>query len=130
MISVVIPLLPYADPVAHVAGRRSTLRRLLDLVEDLGRHVLFDLASAEARHEPDDDRALGLRVQRGADLVVEDAAIERRSERVVAIDDAHGLETREALHDLLGRERTEPLEPHEADLVPLLAEAADRPLHR
>src|SRR5437867_3452398 len=124
-------LLPDADPVAHVAlVERSLGGRRLRLLEDLGGHGLIDLASAEAGDEADDDGTPVQRVQRGAHFVVEHAAVVRRPEAVVAIDDAHGIEAREALHDLRRREGTEPLEPDEADLVALRAEAADRDLHR
>src|SRR6266508_7051049 len=116
MISVVIFLLPYADPMARVAGGEVTRAGCHGLFEDLGRHRLLDLAAAESGDEPDDDRALVLRVQRGTDLVVEDAAVVRRAEAVVAVDDPYGLEAAEALHDLLGRGRSEPLETDEADL--------------
>ena len=54
----------------------------------------------------------------------------RRAERVVAVDDPDGLEPHQALDDLLGRERPEPLEAHQADLVALLAQPPDRDLHR
>src|SRR6266540_1830411 len=131
MISVVIFLLPYADPMARVAGGEVTVAGCHGLFEDLGRHRLLDLAAAESGDEPDDDRALVLRVQRGTDLVVEDAAVVRRAEAVVAVDDPYGLEAAEALHDLLGRERSEPLETDEADLeAALLPQTADGDLHR
>src|SRR5438046_5935695 len=130
MISVLIASLPYTDPVTGVTGGWARLCGGLGLLEDLGGHRLLDLAPAQSGDEADDDRALGLRVQRGADLVVEDAAVVRRSERVVAVDDADGLESAEALHDLFRWERPEPLEADEADLVALLAESPDRDLHR
>src|SRR5436309_6139324 len=130
MISVLIASLPYTDPVTGVTGGWARLCGGLGLLEDLGGHRLLDLAPAQSGDEADNDRALLLRVQRGADLVVQDAAVERRSERVVAVDDADGLEAAKGLHDLLGREGPEPLEPHEADLVAFLAQPADRDLHR
>src|SRR2546430_11297251 len=89
-------LLPDADPVAHVAlVERSRYGRRLRLLEDLGGHGLVDLATAEAGDEADDDRPLRERVKRGADLVVEHAAVVRRTEAVVAVDDPDGLEARE-----------------------------------
>src|SRR3989442_4034419 len=110
MISVVISSLPHADPVTDVTGGRAGLCGGLCLLEDLGGHGLLDLAAAEAGDEADDRRALVLRVERGADLVVEDAAVVRRAEAVVAVDDADRLEAAQALHDVGRRERTEPLE--------------------
>src|SRR5437899_4458023 len=131
MISVVIVLLPYADPMAGVARGEVAARGRHGLLEDLGRHRLLDLAAAEAGDEPDDHRTLGLRVQRRADLVVEHASVVRRAEAVVAVDHAHGLESPKAFHDLLRREGPEPFEADEADLeAPLLAQTADRDLHR
>src|SRR5712692_3166949 len=116
MISVVIFLLPYADPMAGVAGGEVTLGGCHGLLKDLGRHRLLDLAAAESGDESDDHRTLRLRVQRGTDLVVEDAAVIGRAEAVVAVDDADGLEAPQALHDLFCRERTEPLQAHQTDL--------------
>src|SRR5581483_2989214 len=119
-----------ADPMADIALGEVALGGGFGLLEDLGGHGLLDLAATQTGDEAHDDRALLLRVERGADLVVEDAAVVRRSEGVVAVDHADGLEAREALHELLGRERTEPLEPDETDLAALRAQAADRDLHR
>src|SRR5207244_7666625 len=131
MISVVIVLLPYADPMAGVARGEVAARGRHGLLEDLGRHRLLDLAAAEAGDEPDDHRTLGLRVQRRADLVVEHASVVRRAEAVIAVDHADGLEAPQAFDDLLRREGPEPLEADEADLESsLLAEPADRDLHR
>src|SRR6266849_10687821 len=131
MISVVIFLLPYADPMAGVAGGEVTLGGCHGLLEDLGRHRLLDLTAAQAGDESDDHRTLRLRVQRGADLVVEHPSVVRRAEAVVAVDHADGLEAPKTLGDLLGREGPEPLETHEADLQTLLlAQTADRDLHR
>src|SRR5438552_14723002 len=131
MISVVIVLLPYADPMAGVAGGEVAARGCHGLLEDLGRHRLLDLAAAEAGDEPDDHRTLGLRVQRRADLVVEHASVVRRAEAVIAVDHADGLEAPQTFHDLLRREGPEPLEADEADLEStLLAQTADRDLHR
>src|SRR5256885_16633780 len=64
MISVVIFLLPYADPVADVARRLPPLPPFLDLLENLRRHGLFDLPAPQARDETDDHPPLGLRGQR------------------------------------------------------------------
>src|ERR1700687_1033571 len=131
MISVVISLLPYADPVTRVACSEVALAGRDGLLEDLGRHRLLDLAAAQSGGDPDDDRTLCLRVERGADLVVEDAAVVRRAEAVVAVDDSDGLEAPKAPHDLFGRERSEPFQPDQADLEALLlAQTADRDLHR
>src|SRR3989442_6848343 len=67
MISVLIASLPHADPVTDVTGGRAGLCGGLGLLEDLGGHGLLDLAAAQAGDEADDDRALGLRVERRAD---------------------------------------------------------------
>src|SRR5512142_2126264 len=119
-----------ADPMADITLGEVALGGGSGLLEDVGRHRLLDLAATEARDEADDDGSLGLAVERGADLVVEDAAVVRRAERVVAVDDTDGLEAGEALHEVLDREWTEPLEPDETHLVALRAETADRDLHR
>src|SRR5216117_2530696 len=51
MISVVISLLPYADPMAGVAGGKVALPGCHGLLEDLCCHRLLDLATAEAGDE-------------------------------------------------------------------------------
>src|SRR5437867_4913794 len=131
MISVVIVLLPYADPMAGVARGEVALGGCHGLLEDLGRHRLLDLAAAEAGDESNDHRTLRLRVERRADLVVEHAAVVRRAEAVVAVDHADGLEAPKAFHDLLRREGPEPLQADQADpQALLLAQTADRDLHR
>src|SRR6266566_5827484 len=51
MISVVIVLLPYADPIAGVARGEVAARGRHGLLEDLCRHGLLDLAPAETGDE-------------------------------------------------------------------------------
>src|SRR5207237_5360451 len=60
----------------------------------------------------------------GAEFGEQDTTVVRRAVAIVAIDDADALEAPEPLDNFLGRERPEPLEPREADLVALLAQAS------
>src|SRR5713226_5516815 len=124
--AIIVSLVSHADPVTDVTGRKLAARRGHRLLEDLVRHRLLDLASAERGDEADDRRTLRHRVEGRADLVVQHAAVVRRPEAVIAVDDTHCLEPAEALHHVRGRERAEPLEAHEANLVALLAQPADR----
>src|SRR6266536_1222756 len=128
--AIIASLVPHADPVSDVTGREAAAGGHRELVEHLAGHRLLDLTAAEGRDEADDRRAPVDGVHRRADLVVEHAAVVRGTEAVVAVDDPDGPEPAQALHDVRGGERPEPLEPDEADLVALLAELADGDLHR
>src|SRR5438874_274657 len=128
--AIIVSLIPHADPVTDVTGCKTAVRGGAQLVEHLAGHRLLDLTSTERGDEADDRRPLVDRVQRRPDLVVEDAPVVRRAEAVIAVDDPDRLEPAQALHHVRRGERPEPLEPDEADLVALLAELADRDLHR
>src|SRR5215472_703076 len=81
-------------------------------------------ATAQPCDEVDHDWPSGAVVERRPKLGEQHAAIVRRAEAVVAVDDAEALEPAQPLNGLVGGEGTEPLEPREADLVSLLTQAA------
>src|SRR5262245_31835869 len=68
-------------------GSRGIVTKVRRLVDVLQAH----LAPAEAADEGQQRGPLGGIVERGADLVGHHARVERRAERVIAVDDADGL---------------------------------------
>src|SRR6266508_5766045 len=101
------PLFPNAQPVglrvglADHGGRVAKVHRLVDILQD-------HFATAQTADEGQERRPpIGI-VQGRADLVGDHARPERRTERIVAVDDAHRLRLRQRRYELLGRERPEP----------------------
>src|SRR6266567_6947639 len=121
-VSVMCGLLPNADPVN--VGLQLAGAGLLQQVEHLLAVGRGELPATQAADDVDHRGSLRAVIERGAELGEEHATVMRRTEAVVAVDDAHGLEAAQPRHDIVGRERTEPLQAGEADLVALLAQPA------
>src|SRR5207245_2278538 len=110
------------DPVD--VGLQFARGGLLQQVEHLLAVGGGEFTTTKTTNEIDHRWPLRAVVERGAEFGEQDTTMVRRAVAVVAIDDADALETPEPLDNFLGRERPEPLEPREADLVALLAQAS------
>src|SRR5215470_7039781 len=125
----VVSLFPHAEPVrlgvglSGVCGGVTLVRRLVDVLQ---RH----LAAAQAGNEAEERRPLLGVVHGRPDLVGDHAGVERRPERVVAVDHADGLGPGQRGHQSIGRERPEPAQPHQADLLSLRSHVANADLDR
>src|SRR5438309_8891894 len=126
-----MPVLLFADAeperlglgLSGIRGIVTEVRRLVDVLQG-------HLATAEAADEREQRRPLLGVVEGGPDLVGHHARVERRAERVIAVDHTDRLRPRQDLDELLRRERPEPAQAHQTDLLALRPQSADTDLHR
>src|SRR5437899_1711606 len=122
-------LLSEADP-GYETVHGIFLYRLLSYIIHLLRIRDGEIAPAQAAHEVNYRRAILGRVETGADLVHQNAAIVRRAVGEIPVDHADRLEAAQTISQFHGGERAEPAQVHVADFLPLLAHAAHRRARR